>query len=197
MQTNKGTWIKELAKRAEAFLFAEGAELTRRKLTSLLKCEEAELEAALKHLSKCLEETGIVLIQTETAASLAVSEESSKIVRETWKRELERDIGDAGLEVLAIVLYCGPSTRARIDYIRGVNTSSTLRNLLARGVIERLGNPEDAREYLYRPTIELLGHLGIKNVSDLPDHATITAQLAQFEKSADPFTPNNDATNST
>jgi len=82
---------------------------------------------------------------------------------------------------LAIVLYRGPSTRAQIDYIRGVNTSWTIRNLLTRGLLERTGNPEDGREYLYRPTVELLAHLGVRDYAELPNREEITAELKAFE----------------
>ena len=61
-----------------------------------------------------------------------LSPETSQEIREAYRRELGREIGDAGLEVLSIVLYRGPSTRSEIDYIRGVNTSSTIRTLLSR-----------------------------------------------------------------
>ncbi|MBI2610423.1 SMC-Scp complex subunit ScpB [Candidatus Kaiserbacteria bacterium] len=174
---------EDLAKRAAAFLFAEGGEIPRKKLASLVSCkEEAELKSILGSVRNRLKGSGIGLIETDTAVSLAVSEDTSGVVQEALKRELERDIGDAGLEVLAIVLYTGPSTRARVDYIRGVNSSSTLRTLLTRGLLERVGNPEDAREYLYRPTVELLAHLGIGSVNELPDHATIVSELVAFEK---------------
>lgn len=96
-------------------------------------------------------------------------------------RETDRDIGDAGLEILGILLYRGPSTRSQIDYIRGVNSSSTLRNLLARGLVERAGNPEDAREFLYRPTVECMAHLGVRSKEELPEYATIAHELAAFE----------------
>lgn len=184
----------DLPARATAFLFAEGGELARKKLASLLGCKEAELKDILQSVSERLRGSGIGIIETDLAVSLAVSEDTSGAVQEALKREIDRDIGDAGLEVLVIVLYMGPSTRARVDYIRGVNSSSTLRNLLARGLLERAGNPEDAREYLYRPTVELLAHLGIANVNQLPDHATILSELATFEQKS---LESHDATNAT
>ncbi len=188
----------DLAGKAIAFLFAEGGELTRKKLASLLGCNEAELRDAQKVVAERLQGSGIGLIETEAALSLAVAPEASSSVQEALKRELDRDIGDAGLEVLSIILYIGPSTRARIDYIRGVNSSSTIRNLLARGLVERIGNPEDAREYLYRPTVELLAHLGVTDGAKLPEYATIVAELSSFEqKSAESheqsFDPNENA----
>jgi segregation and condensation protein B len=167
---------------AEAFLFTEGGSLTLRKLAALLKVKETELQSTLNELSAKLAGRGLTLIKTDTEVSLAVSPAASEVVRATYAHELERDIGEAGLEVLAVVLYRGPSTRAQIDYIRGVNTSSTVRNLLARGLLERMGNPDDGREYLYRPTVELLAHLGVRDIGELPEHQKLAEELALFEK---------------
>ncbi len=167
--------------RAEAFLFSEGGTLTLRKLAQLLEVKEPELQEALQALAARLEGTGLSLIKTDTEVSLAVAKETSPAIQKAYERELGKEIGDAGLEVLAIVLYRGPSTRAQIDYIRGVNTSSTIRNLLARGLVERTGNPEDGREYLYRPTVELLSHIGVRDLEELPNRTEIVAELKAFE----------------
>ena len=172
---------RDLATSAEALLFVEGGSMTRKKLSTRLNCADKDLTEALGVLSTRLEGTGLSLIDTGNEVTLAVAKATSSIVREALERELTREIGDAGLEVLSIVLYCGPSTRARIDYIRGVNTASTLRTLLARGLVEREGNPEDGREYLYKPTVELLAHLGVSDVKELPNYAETVAELLQFE----------------
>ncbi len=172
---------ENLASRAEAFLFSEGGTITLRKLAQVLETKEPELRGALRELSARLEGGGLALIHTETEVSLAVAPHVSDAVQSAYAKELGSAIGDAGLEVLAIILYHGPSTRAQIDYIRGVNTSSTLRTLLTRGLVERTGNPDDGREYLYRPTVELLSHLGIRNSEELPDREAIRAELAAFE----------------
>ena len=171
----------DFAARIEAFLFSEGGTLTLRKLEQLLGVKKPELLAAFQELSLRLEGRGISLVQTETEVSLVVSKEVSPLVRAAYQRELGKEIGEAGLEVLAIILYRGASTRAQIDYIRGVNTGSTIRTLLARGLLERTGNPDDGREYLYRPTTELLAHLGVREGSELPDYSAISRELATFE----------------
>jgi segregation and condensation protein B len=170
------------ATRAEAFLFMEGGSLSLRKLEQLLDLKRPALLLALQELSQRLEGRGIALIQTETEATLATTPETSRAIEKAYEKELGREIGEAGLEVLAIILYRGASTRAQIDYIRGVNTSSTIRTLLSRGLLERTGNPDDGREYLYRPTTELLAHLGVQALSELPDHANIVTELSAFEK---------------
>lgn len=177
----------DLSARVEAFLFSEGGSLTRKKLSQLLQIEEGTLAPALTELESRLAGRGITLVHTATEASLVLSRETSQEIRNAYQRELGREIGDAGLEVISIVLYRGPSTRAQIDYIRGVNTSSTIRTLLSRGLLERVGNPDDAREYLYRPTTELLAHLGVHKAEELPDYDTISNELRTFEEEASPF----------
>ena len=177
----------EMAARAEAFLLAEGGPLSRKKLAQLLAVQDDALDAALHDVAAGLEGTGISLVQTETEIALATAPRASDAVRQAFEDALGKEIGSAGLEVLAIVLYRGPSTRANIDYIRGVNTSSTVRLLLSRGLLERAPNPADAREYLYRPTTELLAHLGVRKSEDLPDYATIRSELAVFEASQTAF----------
>ena len=176
--------MNENSKKAEAFLFAEGGSLSLKKLEQLLEVKRPELLAALDELSTALEGRGLSLVRTDTEATLAVSGETSDAVQKAYEKELGKEIGDAGLEVLAIILYRGASTRAQVDYIRGVNTSSTIRTLLSRGLLERIGNPDDAREYLYRPTTELLAHLGVRDTTELPDKGAIVAELSAFEKQA-------------
>jgi segregation and condensation protein B len=170
--------------RLQALLFAEGGSISRKRLCTQLGCKEKELSDAFAALPERLAGSGISLITTETEASLCVAPEATMFVQKVFERELGKEIGESGLEVLAIVLYCGASTRARIDYIRGVNTSSTLRNLLSRGLLERTGNPEDAREYLYRPTVELLAHLGVRNNTELPNYEEVVSELDAFEAGA-------------
>ncbi len=181
----------DTASKIEALLFSEGGTLPKKKLEQILGIESAELSAALSILRERKEGSGLSLIETEREVSLAVAPDATETVKAAFERDLGREIGDAGLEVLAIILYRGPSTRAQIDYIRGVNTSSTIRLLAARGLLERTANPHDAREYLYRPTVELLAHLGARSGQELPEYAKIASELAAFEesqkRSSEPF----------
>lgn len=180
----------DLSKRLEAFLFAEGGSLSRKKLLQLLECKQEELNAAIEELSTSLSDRGITLVKTDTGITLAVASSAQEALEKAFERELGREIGEAGLEVLAIVLYRGPSTRAQIDYVRGVNSSTSVRTLLSRGLLERASNPNDAREYLYRPTPELLAYLGATKAQELPEYATIRGELAAFEqaqKASEPF----------
>ena len=175
--------MEKLSSQIQALLFSEGGALTFKSLAKSLACSEKELKVALDALSQRLEGSGLSLVRSDTEAVLTVSADAKDVVIKKASEESERDIGDAGLEVLAILLYDGPSTRGAIDYIRGVNSSSTIRNLLIRGLVERSGNPEDAREYIYRPTTDLMAHLGVTSRERLPEYGTIAPELAAFKAS--------------
>lgn len=179
-----GADISKLAALAEAFLFAEGEPMAMSRLKKLLSCTDEGLDSALVELAKRKEGGGITLIIAGEEVALSVSPACAPAIRAESEKEHEREIGDAGLEVLAILLYRGPSTRAQIDYVRGVNTSTTLRTLLARGLATRTENPGDSREYLYHPTAELLAHLGIAHIKDLPDYDKMLGELSAFEQTS-------------
>jgi segregation and condensation protein B len=82
---------------------------------------------------------------------------------------MSKEIGKAGLETLAIILYNGPISRREVDYIRGVNSTFILRNLCVRGLVEREPDLKDQRILRYKSSLSLLAHLGIKSVEELPE----------------------------
>ena len=97
------------------------------------------------------------------------------------KEELSKDLGKAGLETLSIIIYQGPISRAEIDYIRGVNSQFILRNLLIKGLIDRVDNPTDQRSFLYKPSLELFSFLGISKIEDIPDFESVKADILAFK----------------
>lgn len=165
----------------EALLFVAGEPVSYDKLARQLGCEKIELSHAIGELDTRLKQTesGLALVQTDFAVGLASSSATSALVQQVKKQELDRDIGQAGLEILAVLLYRGASTRAVIDHIRGVNSSSTVRSLLARGLIERIA---EGREYLYRPSPELIAFIGVTSTKDLPLFSELKSQIDTFEK---------------
>ena len=102
---------------------------------------------------------------------LATAPESAEILREIVKSELDSELSKASLETLAIIIYKGLASRAEVDYIRGVNSSFILRNLLVRGLVERETKRSEDKSFVYKPSLNLLEHLGVKSLEELPDHA--------------------------
>jgi segregation and condensation protein B len=126
---------------------------------------------------------------------LGTAQELSPLIEQLTKEELSRDLGKAGLETLSIILYQGPISRADIDYIRGVNSQFIVRNLLIRGLIERVDNPKDARSFLYKTTLQLLSHLGVSKIEDLPEYQQVRKDIEGFKQSHVEPQPTPDATN--
>jgi|SRR3989344_4673913 len=175
-----------LAAQIEAILFWKAEPVTMADLSRYLSRSEGEIIKALETLAAQLSGRGITLVRNNDAVMLGTETAAGELIERLTKEELSRDIGQAGLETLAIVLYRGPVTRAEVDYIRGVNSSFILRHLLVRGLVNKTPNPADARSFLYRPTFELLAWLGVRGVAELPDYRRVIEELAATLKSSAP-----------
>jgi segregation and condensation protein B len=169
--------ISQLAKEIEATLFYLAEPVRISALCKTLGAEKEDVTIALSELSKIYEDRGLALIQYEDAVSFITSPEMSDTVKKIAKEEYEGDLGRASLETLAIVAYKGPVSRKEIDYIRGVNSQYSLRSLLLRGLIERKNKPGNERVSIYTLTMDALLHLGLKNMSDLPEYDSMNKQL--------------------
>lgn len=170
-----------VAKQIEAVLFALGRPLPRQELAKLLNVSAQSVVAAITELAATQADRGIVLVDDGNAVELRVSPETSSTVDTIRREEYTRDIGRAGLEILAAILYRGPLSRSEIDFIRGVNSSQSVRNLLMRGLIRKVPNPKDERSFLFEPTTELLSTLGVTHVSDIPEYTAVREKLEQLE----------------
>ena len=93
---------------------------------------------------------------------------NAQYIEDLIKNEFSQELSRSSLETLAVIAYKGPINRFEVEYLRGVNSSFTIRNLLMRGLIERIENPKDARSYLYRITFDLLKHFGLTHMEQLP-----------------------------
>ncbi|OHA58641.1 MAG: hypothetical protein A2571_02635 [Candidatus Vogelbacteria bacterium RIFOXYD1_FULL_44_32] len=169
-----------LACQIEAVLFYKAEPMLFSVLAKMLSISEGELKEAGADLEKNLAGRGIRLLSTESSYALVTAGDASELIEKITKDELARDIGKAGLETLAIILYRGQVSRAEIDYIRGVNSSFILRHLLIRGLILRETSPTDQRSFLYQPSTELMATLGIEKAQQLPDFAEIEEKIKIF-----------------
>jgi len=170
----------DLSAQIEAILFLEGEPVKIKKLAEVLDKNEKEISEALETLEQKLENRGLRLVKKDSEVMLSTAPDASKICEAISKEEFNKDIGKAGLEVLAIVVYRESVSRADIDYIRGVNSSFTLRNLLVRGLVERKSNPKDSRSYLYSPTFQFLQFLGVSDINKLPEYESFKKSIEQF-----------------
>ncbi len=166
-----------LQSKLEALLFISGEAVAETRLAELLGVEKDALKSAITELGKRYAadaHSGLMLIEHNGRVEMATKKDLTGLVESFTKSTLQDALSKAALEVLSIIAYRAPIARSEIEAIRGVNCSYTLRALLIRGLVERQGNPEDARGYVYRPSFQFLEHLGLSRLEDLPDFASLS-----------------------
>src|SRR3990172_9086827 len=153
--------MAELIAKIEALLFIYGDAIGFKKIAKILSVTENTVEEAVQKLAENLksDERGLFLVHDKEKVQLTTKPDFASLLESVTKEELRENLTPAALETLSIVAYAGPMTRAELDYIRGVNSSFSLRNLSIRGLVERYPDPKRGNVYLYKPSFELLKFL--------------------------------------
>lgn len=175
MHQNKS--ILSLDAKIEAILFWKGESIRVKKLSQILNTTENDILTSLEILKQKLDGRGVILVFKDDEIALGTAPQMSALVETLTKEELMKDLGKAGLETISIILYKGPISRAEIDYIRGVQSNFILRNLLVRGLIEKITKSDDQRSFLYKPSFELLSYLGVSKIEDIPEYENIKKEF--------------------
>jgi len=169
----------ELESKIEGLLFYKGEDVEIKKLAELLKISEESIEEGLKKLEVSLISRGLVLVRKDDSVVLGITGELSPLIESIRKEEVTKELSKASLDTLSIVLYKNGVSRSEIDYIRGVNSSFILRNLLVRGLVEKITDTKDSRRVLYRPTFETLSFMGVTSIDQLPNYSEVKKQLEE------------------
>ena len=164
---NSSISVSEALRMAEAILFASAEPVTEKALRERLP-SGVDVAALLGELQEIYSKRGINLRQTggawafRTAADLAFLMNREAVQQKKLSR--------AALEVLAIIAYHQPVTRAELEDIRGVETSKgTLDVLMETGWIKFRGRRRTpGRPITYGTTASFLDHFGLQEVRDLP-----------------------------
>ena len=121
---------------------------------------------------------GLIVQRDGDRLQLATDPRSADFVRRLRGDDSQSRLSRAALEVLAIVAYRQPITRAEIEAIRGVNGDRALATLLARDLIAEVGRREGVgRPVLFGTTMTFLEHLGLRSLDDLPPLPTPEAPV--------------------
>lgn len=172
----------QLESKIEGLLFYKGEDVEIKKLAEIFKVSVEEVEEALKKLEVSLSGRGLVIVRKDNQVVLGISADLSPIIEEIRKEEITKELTKSSLETLSIILYKNGVSRSEIDYIRGVNSSFILRNLLVRGLIEKTIDQKDSRRFLYRPTFDTLSFMGVTSVKELPNYEEVRSQLQEIIK---------------
>lgn len=166
-----------LTTQIESLLFVSNKPLTIKQLAKITQASEEAVQAAAAELAQLRAGTGIVLLDAPDGLQLATNSQNSDLVKAFLNADLRENLTDATIEVLAIISYRQPISKAEIEAIRGVNSQYSLRALLMRGLIEKIPNPNDARGSVYVVTTEFLQQMGITSVDALPDFDDLVSKI--------------------
>ena len=162
---------KELSAALEAILFASGDPVPAERIAQVLGADVQQVFAAADVLANDLaaQERGVRLLRLEDDLQLVSAPDYAQVITQALEQRRPPRLSPAALEVLAIVAYFQPVTRAYIDQIRGVDSSYTVGVLCERGLIEAAGKLEvPGRPTLYRTGDVFLRTMNIRSLSELP-----------------------------
>ena len=174
---------KELEAALEGVLFAAGEPVGVERLCLSLETDRATLDAAAKELmDRCrYERRGIRVVRMDASYQMCSAPEYAPVIRKTLEGRKPPRLSQPALEVLAIIAYYQPVTRAYVDQIRGVDSAYTVGLLLERELIEENGRlAVPGRPILYRTTKNFLRSFGLGSLDELPELPDATAEDGQI-----------------
>ncbi len=169
--------MNPLTSQIESLLFVSNKPLSLKQLAKFTNQSPEAVGTALQELAQAKADSGVVLLDTGAEFQLATNSQNSNIVKDFLNSDLRESLTDATTEVLAIIAYRQPISKAEIESIRGVNSQYSIRALLMRGLIEKVANPNDSRSSRYQITTEFLQQLGLTSVNDLPSFDELVAKI--------------------
>ena len=151
-----------------ALIFAAEQPLDVAAAARVLGVRRSVVEAAIRFLLDS-PPPGLIVQRDGDRLQLATAPAAAEYVRRLRGLDVEARLSRAALEVLAVVAYRQPVTRAEIEAIRGVNSDSAITTLLARGLVDEVGRKDAVgRPILFGTTMAFLEHLGLRSLDDLP-----------------------------
>lgn len=158
-------------KSLEALLFAAPGLSTVEQLAQVIGISRRDVEKLIAVLTDHYEQDhGLRVQKVRNQYQLVTASDYAKPIEVFLGLEVTSRLTQAALEALAIIAYKQPSTRPEIDAIRGVNSDSVIKSLLAKGLIEEAGRSEAVgRPILYSVTTDFMLHFGLDNMDQLPE----------------------------
>ncbi|MFU0833080.1 MAG: Segregation and condensation protein B [Oscillospiraceae bacterium] len=163
--------IKKLQGAIEAILFASGDAVSVDRIAEALDIDRGTAGKMLENLADQYntEHSGIRIVRLEDGYQMCTNPEHAAAVRAALEIRRNMPLSQAALEVLAVVAYNQPVTKAFIEQVRGVDCSAVISGLVAKGLVEERGRLDlPGRPLIYGTTTNFLRCLGISSLSELP-----------------------------
>ena len=163
--------MKEVESAIEGILFASGEPVQVDRICLAMEMDRPTVELVLQKLADyyAYERRGIRLVRMEDTYQLCSAPDYAERIRKAFEIRKPAKLSQPALEVLTIIAYYQPTTRAYVDQIRGVDSSYTVGLLLDRHLIEECGRLQvPGRPHLYRTTKAFLRAFHLDSLEDLP-----------------------------
>lgn len=173
---------------AEAALFAVGNAMAFDKLAEALETRVEYIPIILEELQKRYKEhdTAIEVVIMKDYAELCTKSFYGDIVRKALEIRKNQPLSKAALEVLAVIAYNQPTTRAFVEKVRGVESPSVVATLAEKGLIEECGRLDTpGRPVLYATTPVFLRTFGLASIEELGPAPNIEGMEALGEKASE------------
>ena len=164
--------MKDIEAAVEGILFASGEPVAVDRICVALNMDRPTVELVLQHLQDyySYERRGVRLLRMEDSWQLCSAPEYGDQIRKAFEIRKPAKLSQPALEVLTIIAYYQPTTRAYVDQIRGVDSAYTVGLLLDRKLIEECGRLQvPGRPRLYRTTENFLRAFHLASLEDLPE----------------------------
>lgn len=164
--------MKEIEAAVEGILFASGEPVHIDRICLAAELDRPTAELVLQKLMDyySFERRGMRLLRLEDSWQLCSTPEYADVIRRAFEIRKPAKLSQPALEVLTIIAYYQPTTRAYVDQIRGVDSSYTVGLLLDRHLIEECGRLQvPGRPRLYRTTKAFLRAFHLNSLEDLPE----------------------------
>lgn len=181
MATNS---LQNMKNTIEAILFAAGYPVAYAKLAEVLESDVGEIKKIVEELKCDYDERGISLVTFTDNCQLCSSEIYEAQVRLALGIKGNTNLSNSSLEVLAVIAYNQPVTRAYIEQVRGVDCTYAMNNLMAKGLIEVKGRLDaPGKPMLYVTTSDFLRCFGLSSIKELPERLGISEAEESAEES--------------
>ena len=174
--------VEDIKRAVEAILFAAGYPVKYEKLSEVIGLPQRDLRNLIESMSREYDGRGIQLLLYPDTCQLTTKEIFAPYIREALGIKRGGNLSNSSLEVLAVVAYNQPVTRAYIDTVRGVDSSYAVTSLLDKNLIEAVGRLDaPGRPMLYGTTDKFLRVFGLGSLAELPETEALGVASGQAE----------------
>lgn len=164
--------IAEIERAVEAVLFAVGDPVELSRLSGILDVDEESLEKIITNLRDYydFEQRGVRIVKLDNSYQMCSTPQYAEFIRKAMETKKAPRLSPPLLEVLSVIAYRQPVTRAYVEQVRGVDCSYSMTSLVEKGLITESGRLDvPGKPILYRTTKDFLRVFGLESLNDLPE----------------------------